>query len=226
MTATRSLLVIDDEAAIRRLLKLSLAAHGYQVLEAVTGEQGLVEAATRRPDGVILDLGLPDGDGLSVLQRLREWYDKPVLILSVRDDEASIVTALDQGADDYLTKPFNLAELIARLRVAERHHAHADAEPVFRRGDLEVDLSARKVTLKGEPVKLSVTEYDLLRLFVRHAGRVLTHAQILKEIWGPNAQEHREYLRVYVGHLRQKLEPEMTDKGLIVTEPGVGYRFG
>lgn len=220
-----TVLVVDDEPQIRRFLKVALEPHGYATVEAATGSEGLAQAAMRRPEVVILDLGLPDIDGAEVLKRLREWYDKAIVILSVREDEGSIVAALDAGADDYLTKPFNLAELLARIRTAQRHHGVTTSEPVFRAGPLTVDLATRKVSLSDQEIRLTVTEYDVLRVFIRHAGRVLTHAQILKEVWGPNASEHVQYLRVYVGHLRHKIEVDPSQPQFIVTEPGVGYRF-
>jgi len=226
MQAKSTVVVIDDEVQIRRFLSVSLESHGYSIVEATNGREGIAEVATRRPDLVILDLGLPDMDGLEVLKRLREWYESPIIILSVRDDEASIVTALDGGADDYLTKPFKLGELLARMRAAQRHYTHEDVEPIYREGDLQVDLTARRVTVAGVEVRLTATEYDLLRVFVRNAGRVLTHAQILKEVWGPNSREHVQYLRVYVGHLRHKIEQDPSQPRLLITEPGVGYRFG
>jgi two-component system KDP operon response regulator KdpE len=218
-------LIIDDEVQIRRLLRLTLEAHGYRVFEAATGQEGLLEAAQRRPEVVLLDLGLPDLDGVTVLKRLREWSRVPVLVLSVREREEDKIAALDAGADDYVTKPFSTGELLARLRVARRHAQPAAETTVFRAGDLQVDFTARVVTLKGREVKLSATEYSLLRLFVQHAGRVLTHRQILREIWGPNQVEQTHYLRVYVAHLREKLEAKPAEPELFVTEPGVGYRF-
>ncbi len=218
-------LVIDDELQIRRLLRVCLEGNGYRVLEAATGQEGLVEAAQRPPDLVILDLGLPDLDGVTVLKRLREWSSVPVIVLSVRDREEDKIAALDNGADDYITKPFGTGELLARLRAAQRHGVPLSENAVFRSADLEVDLAARIVRLKGQEVKLTATEYSLLRLFVRHAGKVLTHRQILKEVWGPNAVEQTHYLRVYIAHLRHKLENDPCKPGLITTEPGVGYRL-
>jgi two-component system, OmpR family, KDP operon response regulator KdpE len=218
-------LVIDDELQIRRLLRVCLEANGYRVLEAATGQEGITSAAQWKPDVVVLDLGLPDMEGVTVLKRLREWSRVPVVVLSVRDREEDKVAALDNGADDYVTKPFGTAELLARLRVAQRHAAPLPENAVFRSGDLEVDLAARVVRRKGHEVKLTATEYSLLRLFVRHAGKVLTHRQILKEVWGPNAVEQTHYLRVYMAHLREKLEAEPAKPRLLVTESGVGYRL-
>jgi two-component system, OmpR family, KDP operon response regulator KdpE len=218
-------LVIDDEVQIRRLLRVVLESADYLVHEAETAAQGLTDAATRRPDVILLDLGLPDSDGVNVLRRLREWSQVPVIVLSVRDDEDGKVAALDAGADDYVTKPFSSAELLARLRAAQRKTRPEEEISRFKSGDLIVDLTARVVTRAGHEVKLTATEYALLRLFVRHAGRVLTHRQILREIWGPKSEEHRQYLRVYVTHLRQKIERDPAAPELVKTEPGIGYRF-
>lgn len=218
-------LIIDDEVQIRRLLRVALEATGYTVHDAETGQMGLQEIALRRPDVVVLDLGLPDMGGLEVLRRLREWSEVPVLILSVRNAEADKVAALDAGADDYVTKPFSTAELLARLRVAQRRARPAEETAVFQHEGLTVDLVARRVTRDQREIKLTATEYALLAFFVRHAGRVLTHRQILREVWGPNSEEHRQYLRVYVTHLRQKIEPVPSTPVLILTEPGIGYRF-
>jgi len=218
-----SVLVIDDELQMRRLLRACLEVDGYQVLEAASGQSGITQAAQHPPDVVLLDLGLPDIDGINVLKRLREWSHVPVVVLSVRDREEDKVAALDNGADDYVTKPFGTAELLARLRVAQRHALPAAQTPVFRSGDLEVDLTARVVKLKGREVKLTATEYSLLRLFIQHAGKVLTHRQILKEVWGPAYSEHTHYLRVYIAYLREKLDSDSSR--LITTEPGVGYRL-
>jgi two-component system KDP operon response regulator KdpE len=218
-------LIIDDEIQIRRLLRVVLEGENYQVHEAETGQQGLVEIANRRPDIILLDLGLPDMEGLDVLKRLREWSEAPVLVLSVRDDEAGKVAALDAGAEDYVTKPFSTPELLARVRAAQRKTRPEEEVSVFKSGDLVVDLTARVVTRAGHEVKLTATEYALLRLFVKHPGRVLTHRHILREIWGPKSEEHRQYLRVYVTHLRQKIETDSTKPRLIKTESGIGYRF-
>jgi two-component system KDP operon response regulator KdpE len=218
-------LIIDDELQIRRLLRVNLEANGYRVLEAATGQEGITQAAQWRPEVVILDLGLPDMDGVTVLKRLREWSRVPVIVLSVRDREEDKVAALDNGADDYVTKPFSTAELLARLRVAQRHAQPGAQVSHFRTGQLEVDLAARVVKFKGNEVRLTATEYALLRLFIQHAGKVLTHRHILHEVWGPNAVEQTHYLRVYIAHLREKLETEPSKPRLILTEPGVGYRL-
>ncbi len=220
-----SVLVIDDEVQIRRLLRVTLEANGYRVWEAATGGSGIVEAAQRKPDAVILDLGLPDLGGLTVLKRLREWSRVPVLILTVHDADDEKVAALDSGADDYVTKPFSTPELLARLRVALRHAQPLAENAVFRSGDLEVDLAGRRVMARGQEVKLSPTEYAFLRVLVRNAGRVVTQRQILTEVWGPNAVGQIHYLRVYAAHLREKLEANPGHPELILTEPGVGYRL-
>ncbi len=217
-------LIVDDEIQIRRFLRVSLTASGYVVHEAATGQAGLDQAALIRPDVVILDLGLPDVNGLDMLRRLREWSPVPVIVLSVRDADTDKIALLDAGADDYLTKPFSMGELLARLRVAQRHIQPAP-ETAFRSGSLEVDLARRLVTVDGRPVKLTATEYALLRLLVQHAGKVLTHRQILREIWGPQYEEETAYLRVYVAQLRRKLEADPANPTLLITEPGVGYRL-
>jgi two-component system, OmpR family, KDP operon response regulator KdpE len=218
-------LIIDDEVQIRRLLRVVLEGENYQVREAKTGQEGLTEAANRRPEVILLDLGLPDMEGIAVLKRLREWSETPVLVLTVRDDEQEKVSALDAGAEDYVTKPFSTPELLARLRAAQRKTRPAEEISVFKRGDLVVDLTSHTVTRSGRDIKLTATEYALLRQFVTHPGRVLTHRYILREIWGPKSEEHRQYLRVYVTHLRQKIESDPTKPTLITTEPGIGYRF-
>ena len=218
-------LVIDDEPQIRRLLRVTLEANGYRVFDAAPGQDGVVQAAQRRPDVVLLDLGLPDLEGVEVLKRLREWSGVPVIILSVRDREDDKVAALDAGADDYVTKPFNSGELLARVRAALRHARPAPEVAVFRLGGLEVDLTARVVKLDGKDIRLTATEYSLLRLFVQHAGKVLTHRQILREVWGPTYVEQTHYLRVYMAHLREKLEANPAQPERFITEPGVGYRL-
>jgi two-component system KDP operon response regulator KdpE len=220
-----TVLVIDDELQIRRLLRVCLEANGYRVLEAANGQEGISEAAQRRPDVVLLDLGLPDMDGVTVLERLREWSQVPVVVLSVRDREEDKIKALDHGADDYVTKPFGTGELLARLRLAMRHGQPPSDSALFHSGRLEVDLTARVVKAGGTEAKLTATEYALLRLFVKHAGKVLTHQQILREVWGPNYIDQTQYLRVYMAHLREKLEAEPSRPSLLLTEPGVGYRL-
>ena len=218
-------LVIDDELQIRRLLRVCLESNNYRVIEAPTGHEGMAAAAQHRPDVVVLDLGLPDMDGVSVLKRLREWTRVPVVVLSVRDREDDKIKALDHGADDYVTKPFGSGEFLARLRVAMRHSQPSAESAVFRSGQVEVDLTARVVKVAGQEVKLTATEYALLRLFVQHAGKVLTHQQILREVWGPNYLDQTQYLRVYMAHLREKLETEPAKPSLLLTEPGIGYRL-
>ncbi len=218
-------LVVDDEVQIRRLLQLTLESDGYKVVKAETAEDGIRRAAMDRPDLIILDLGLPDMDGTVVLKRLREWATIPVIILSVRNSEPEIIACLDAGADDYLVKPYRSGELLARVRTAIRHRPTNQPESFFRTGDLEVDLAARTVKKAGEPVKLTVTEYNLLSLFVRNAGRVLTHRYILEQVWGPTFVEETEYTRVYVGQLRKKIEDNPGTPKLLVTESGIGYRL-
>ena len=218
-------LVIDDEPQMRRLLRVTLEANGYRVFDAATGNEGVAQAAQRRPDVVLLDLGLPDLEGAAVLKRLREWSRVPVIILSVRDREDEKVAALDAGADDYVTKPFNSAELLARIRAALRHTQPQGAGAIFRSGDLEVDLSKRVVLKNGAEVKLTPIEYSLLRLLVTHAGKVLTHRQLLTEVWGAKAVEQTHYLRVHIAHLREKIENNPSKPELIITESAVGYRL-
>lgn len=218
-------LVIDDEPQIRRLLRVTLEANGYQVVEAATGDEGIVQAAQCRANVILLDLGLPDMDGVTVLKRLREWSAVPIIVLSVRDRENDKAVALDSGADDYVTKPFGSSELLARLRVALRHSEKKNEEPVFHSGNLVVDMTSRRVTVSGKEVSLTATEYQLLRLLIRHAGKVLTHRFLLREVWGPNAESQSHYLRVYVARLREKLETDPSQPALFLTEPGVGYRL-
>ena len=223
--ATR-ILVVDDEPQIRRMLRTSLGAHGYDIVESASGAEALVRVADDAPDIVILDLGLPDLDGTEVIRRLREWSEVPVVVLSVRSREADKIAALDAGADDYVNKPFGMGELMARLRAALRHRLRRQGEtPIFRAEGVTVDLVRRLVSRDGVEVKLSPREYELLRHLVQHAGRVVTHRQILREVWGPAHVEDTQYLRVYVGQLRHKLERDPGAPGLIVTEPGVGYRL-
>jgi len=219
-------LVVDDEPQIRRFLRTSLDAHGYEVVEAEDGQSAIKRTTVEKPDVLVLDLGLPDMEGLDVIKRVREWSDVPIIVLTARNREADKIEALDRGADDYLTKPFGMGELMARIRAALRHRVQAKgAQPVFKLGTIVVDLVKRLVTRDGEEVKLSPREYDLLRVLVQNAGRVVTHQQILKEVWGPAHVEDTQYLRVYVGQLRQKLEPDPDQPRYLMTEPGVGYRL-
>lgn len=220
------ILVVDDEPQIRRFLRASLGGHGYRVLESASGADALVKAATEHPDLIILDLGLPDLDGLDVLRRVREWSAVPVIILSVRGREEDKVRALDDGADDYVTKPFNTAELLARVRAALRHQLRALVEdPIYRSDGLVVDLARRSVQLDGADVKLAPKEYDLLRQLVIHAGKVLTHQHLLREVWGPHYSRETHYLRVHIGTLRKKIERDPARPRHIITEPAVGYRM-
>jgi two-component system, OmpR family, KDP operon response regulator KdpE len=220
------ILVVDDEPQIRRFLRASLTAKGYAVIEASTGQEALLKATSERPDLIILDLGLPDVDGMEVIRQVREWSRVAVLVLSVRGREADKIAALDAGADDYVTKPFGMGELIARIRAALRNRLEQEAEePVFRSGGLTVDLARRDVSVNGRGVKLTPTEYDVLRMLVTHAGKVVTHQHLLREVWGPADVEETHYVRVYVGQLRQKIEVDPAQPQYILTEPGVGYRL-
>ena len=220
------ILVIEDEPQIRRFLRATLGSQGYTLLEATNGQEGLTEAASHPPDIVLLDLGLPDMDGLEVLRRLREWTTVPIIIISARGQEHDKVAGLDSGADDYLTKPFGVAELMARVRVAMRHSNRTGAEQpdaVFITGELKVDLPRRLVHVAEKEIRLTPIEFKLLALLVKHAGKVLTHRQILKEVWGPNYAEESHYLRVFVHQLRHKLETDPARPRYLVTEAGVGY---
>ncbi len=225
MNDGKTILIIEDEAAIRKLLRICLEPEGYKVREAASGADGVLLAAQARPDLVILDLGLPDIDGLEVVRRIREWSPVPIIVLTVRETEQDKVGALDNGADDYLTKPFSTAELLARVRVALRHAQPAENESVVRSGPLVVDLASRVVTVHNTEIRLTSTEYNLLRLLARHVGKVVTHSQILRDVWGPTAVEQRQYLRVYFGQLRRKLRVNPKDPDFIITEPGIGYRL-
>jgi two-component system KDP operon response regulator KdpE len=220
------ILIVDDEPQIRRFLRTSLGAHGYQVLEAACGQEALVRLTTERPDVVLLDLGLPDLDGLDVIHRMREWSQVPIIVLSVRGQEGDKVAALDGGADDYVTKPFGMGELLARIRAALRHRLQSEVDArVFRSGGLAVDLARRVVTVDGSEVKLTRKEYEVLRVLAIHAGKALTHRHLLREVWGPVAVEEQQYLRVYIGQLRQKLEADPAQPRYLLTEPGIGYRL-
>jgi len=220
------ILVIEDEVQMRRFLRASLSSNGYQVVETHTAEAGLTQAAARAPDLVLLDLGLPDQDGLVVTQRLREWAKTPIIVISARGREEDKIQALDAGADDYLTKPFGVGELLARIRVALRNAARGElGSSQFSVGALKVDLGRRQVLVNGQEVHLTPIEYKLLATLVKHAGRVITHRQLLKEVWGPNSAEQTQYLRVYMGQLRHKLEQNPSRPQFLTTEPGVGYRL-
>lgn len=222
-----SVVLIEDEPQIRRFLRAALAGHGYRLFEAATGQDGLTEAATRQPDLVILDLGLPDLDGLTVLGRLREWTQVPVIVLSARGQERDKIAALDAGADDYVSKPFSAGELLARMRAAlrRREQAGAAAATVFAVGALKVDLARRHVLVDDKEIHLTPIEYKLLTTLIHHAGRVLTHRQLLTAVWGPTRAEDSQNLRFYVGQLRRKLEPVPAQPRYLLTEPGVGYRL-
>jgi two-component system KDP operon response regulator KdpE len=217
-------LVVDDERSIRRFLKASLGSQ-FVVFEATNGEEALTAVAANRPDVIILDLGLPDVDGVAVTRRLREWTQIPIIVISVREQEKDKIAALDAGADDYLTKPFGVGELMARLRSALRRSAQAETDPTFTTGNLVVDLNQRIVTMNGQPVFLTPTEYDLLRTFVKHAGKVLTHDQLLRAVWGTAYESETHMLQVNISNLRRKIEPDPVRPSYLITEPGVGYRL-
>ncbi|MDQ0917523.1 response regulator [Paenibacillus sp. V4I5] len=227
MTTTGAkILIIDDEPQIRKLLLVTLTAHGFEAAEASTGQEGLLQATMVRPDLIVLDLGLPDMTGMEVLAHIREWSQVPIIILTAQDQEQDKVAALDRGADDYVTKPFGMGEFMARMRVALRHIAKTQDEPVLKLGHLVIDISQRSVELNEEKLKLTPTEYDLLKVLALNAGRVMTHKQLLKQVWGGQQYESdSQYLRVYVGHLRKKIEVDPTRPKYILTEPGIGYRF-
>ena len=219
------ILVIDDEPQIRRFLKVALTAHGFAMIEAPTGRDGLNEAVMSKPDLIVLDMGLPDMDGLQVLKALREWSQVPVIILSVKEQESTKITMLDAGAEDYVTKPFGMGELLARIRVALRRSAKETEEPVVELGDLRIDRAKRIVFVADRSIKLTPTEYDLLTTLASNPGRVFTNTQLLKVVWGPGYEHETHYLRVFVGQLRRKIEPNPSQPVHLITEPGVGYRL-
>ena len=225
MDISDNILIIDDEVQIRRLLKITLSSHGYKISEAATGKEGLIAAATNNPALIILDLGLPDADGIDILKKLREWYQKPIIILSVRNSEDDIVNSLDNGANDYLSKPFRTGELLARIRVALRHSQGEEDNPVMVFGSLTIDLTNHTALKNKIALKLTSTEFSLLSLLARNSGRVMTHQSILKEIWGYGYMGQTQYLRVFVAQLRKKIEDNPTRPELLITESGIGYRF-
>jgi two-component system, OmpR family, KDP operon response regulator KdpE len=222
------ILVIEDEQEIRRFLRVSLTNHGYRLVESETGKDGILQAASQQPDLIVLDLGLPDIDGMEVIEQVRGWSQVPVVILSARGQENEKVSALDAGADDYLTKPFSVTELLARIRVALRHAAQThgeNGEPVFRLEHLRVDFAKRQVFVQDKEIHLTPIEFRLLGTLIKYAGKVITHRQLLKEVWGPNSVNETHYLRVYMAQLRRKIEDDATQPRYIQTEAGVGYRF-
>jgi len=221
-----NILIVEDEQAIVRFVRAALEADGLRVHEAQTLQRGLLEAATRKPDAIILDLGLPDGDGLDFIRDLRQWSQTPIIVLSARVEEQDKIAALDAGADDYLSKPFGIGELQARLRVALRRHGSASqSDPLITFSDVRVDLVARRIQRGEEEIHLTPIEFRLLAVLIGHHGKVLTQRQLLREVWGPNAVEHSHYLRIYMGHLRQKLENDPARPRHFITETGIGYRF-
>jgi len=226
MINTGTILIIDDEIQIRRLLEITLSANGYKIAGGSTGKEGLVLATTVHPVLIILDLGLPDTDGLDILKKLREWYHKPIIILSVRNSEDDIIKALDHGANDYLTKPFRTGELLARIRVAIRQSENISDKPLLEFGSLSIDLVNHVARKNNEIIKLTSTEFSLLSLLAKNEGRVLTHQYILKEIWGMGYIEQTQYLRVFIAQLRKKVEDDPAKPRLLNTESGIGYRFG
>ena len=226
MNLSETILIIDDEVQIRRLLEITLSSNGYRISEAATGKDGLIAAATHHPALVILDLGLPDIDGNEILKKLREWYLKPIIILSVRNSEEDIIQALDNGANDYLTKPFRTGELLARIRVAIRQTQDISEKSLLEFGSLSIDLANHVVRKNNELLKLTSTEFSLLALLVKNEGRVLTHQSILKEVWGMDYIKQTQYLRVFIAQLRKKLEDDPAKPKLFNTESGIGYRFG
>ena len=225
MNIPETILIIDDEVQIRRLLEIALASNGYKISEAATGKDGLIAAATNNPSLIILDLGLPDLDGVNILSKLREWYQKPIIILSARNSEEDIIHTLDNGANDYLTKPFRTGELLARIRVALRQSQGSEENPNLTFDSLTIDLANHIVRKKGEILKLTSTEFSLLAMLAKNSGRVLTHQNILKEIWGFGYIGQTQYLRVFVAQLRKKIEDDPAKPQLLITESGIGYRF-
>lgn len=225
MKTSDTVLIIDDELQIRKLLEITLGSAGFDVLQASTGKDGILEAATKHPSLIILDLGLPDIDGISVLKKLREWFFKPVIVLSVRSSEEDIIEALDNGANDYLTKPFRSGELLARLRAAIRSGNDENDEPIITIGSLSIDILNHTVKKNNELLKLTTTEFVLLKLLAKNQGRVLTHHFLLKEVWGYSYVDNTQYLRVFIAQLRKKIEDNPSKPSFLITESGIGYRF-
>jgi two-component system, OmpR family, KDP operon response regulator KdpE len=225
MITSETILVIDDEVQIRRLLEITLGANGFKIHEAGSGKEGLIAAATYNPGLIILDLGLPDADGMEIMNKMREWYQKPIIILSVRNSEDDIIAALDNGANDYLTKPFRTGELLARIRAALRHAQPDDGMPILSFGTLSIDLINHIVRKNNEILKLTSTEFSLLALLAKNSGRVLTHQNILKEVWGFGYSDQTQILRVFIAQLRKKIEDDPARPALLITESGIGYRF-
>ncbi|MGZ3857832.1 MAG: response regulator [Bacteriovorax sp.] len=221
----KKILIIEDETPIRKLLRVSLEANGYQIIEAETGQKGLQKILENKPEIILLDLGLPDKSGLEILKEIRQWSQTPIIILTVVDNAEVKVEALDGGADDYITKPFNISEVLVRIRVALRHASPVEKDAILKCGPIEMDLSGHVVKINSQQIKLTTTEYDILKVLIRHKGKVVTHRMLLNEVWGQNSTEHVHYLRVYLGNLRKKLKIEGTDQELISTEAGVGYRL-
>ena len=226
MNENNRILIIDDELQIRRLLEITLSANGYKIIQSVNGKEGLVDAATHNPSLVLLDLGLPDTDGQEILKKLREWFSKPIIILSVRDSEEEIIEALDNGASDYLTKPFRTGELLARIRAAKRSEKLPPDDVTWKFESLTIDMVSRVVKKNSEIVRLTATEFSLLTLLAKNSGRVLTHQFILREIWGPGYAQQTQYLRVFIAQIRKKIEDNPSKPKFIITESGIGYRFG
>ena len=226
MNENNRILIIDDELQIRRLLEITLSANGYKIIQSVNGKEGLVDAATHNPSLVLLDLGLPDTDGQEILKKLREWFSKPIIILSVRDSEEEIIEALDNGASDYLTKPFRTGELLARIRAAKRSEKLPPDDVTWKFESLTIDMVSHVVKKNSEIVRLTATEFSLLTLLAKNSGRVLTHQFILREIWGPGYAQQTQYLRVFIAQIRKKIEDNPSKPKFIITESGIGYRFG
>lgn len=221
----RKILIIDDENSIRKLLRVTLEANDYKITEAQSAQEGMQKIIEDRPEVILLDLGLPDKNGIEVIKEVRQWSSIPIIVLTVLDRDQDKVEALDSGADDYVTKPFSIPELLVRIRVALRHNIANEQSPIFKCGPLEMDIAAHSVKINNQLIKLTATEFDILKVLVRYKGKVVTHRVLLNEVWGPNSVEHVHYLRVYLGNLRKKLKTEMSDSELIATEAGVGYRL-